>query len=125
MKNVSSCYWSCKSTIYIKIISLIKYGIDKKYEIIGSCKDKWKPGGSTDITLEIDKILNEKIISFLEQNYDYPIISEESDESPDFFKTTGKYWILDPLDGSMNFYRNIPISCISLLYGRIRSHFWG
>ena len=78
-----------------------------------------------DITLEVDRILNEKITSFLDQNYDFPVISEESERSPDFLKITGKYWILDPLDGSMNFYRNIPISCISLALWKAQEPFLG
>ena len=67
-----------------------------------------------DIKLSTDIEINKKIISFLENNFEYPIISEENNNNISFTNYNGLYWIIDPLDGSMNYSRNIPISCISI-----------
>lgn len=67
-----------------------------------------------DIKLELDSYLNEKIISYLRNNFKFEILSEESEKDVDFTTINSLVWIVDPLDGSLNFSRNIPISCISI-----------
>jgi len=42
------------------------------------------------------------------------VLSEEDAKEVDFFKTDGIRWILDPLDGSLNYSRGIPFYCISI-----------
>jgi len=41
----------------------------------------------------------------------FPILAEESGISE---KLGEIYWVVDPLDGTSNFLRNIPISCVSI-----------
>lgn len=66
-----------------------------------------------DIKLQAD-IESEKIIlDILQTNFNYPILTEEAGEVGDFC-TNGKYWIIDPIDGTLNFSKDIPISCISI-----------
>lgn len=67
-----------------------------------------------DIKLNLDAEINNKIISFLANKFQYPILSEEQENQTSFKKYKEKFWIIDPLDGSLNFSRNIPISCISI-----------
>jgi myo-inositol-1(or 4)-monophosphatase len=67
-----------------------------------------------DISIAADKELNRKLIKFLSSKSSYPILSEESDEQFDFAKAKGRIWIIDPLDGSMNFFRGIPMNCVSI-----------
>jgi myo-inositol-1(or 4)-monophosphatase len=67
-----------------------------------------------DISIAADKQLHEKISAFLLSHSDYPILSEEADDQLDFAKAKGPYWIIDPLDGSLNFHRSIPLNCISI-----------
>ena len=68
---------------------------------------------SKDIKLQAD-IESEKIIlDILQKNFNYPILTEEAGEVG-VFCTEGKYWIVDPIDGTLNFSKDIPISCISI-----------
>ena len=61
--------------------------------------------------IKADKMLESVIIQNLQQESDYPILSEESGTH----KGTGEEcWIVDPLDGSVNFLRGLPIYCISI-----------
>ncbi len=65
-----------------------------------------------DIKLASD-VNSEKILKkFIEQKSKYPILGEELGKSQ---KNLGEiFWVLDPLDGTFNYSRNIPISCISV-----------
>lgn len=65
-----------------------------------------------DIKLELDKIVENSIITYLKSRTDYSILSEEIGFVPGSNKQFE--WILDPLDGSLNINRNIPFYCISL-----------
>ncbi|MFH1641478.1 MAG: inositol monophosphatase family protein [Nanoarchaeota archaeon] len=65
-----------------------------------------------DVKIEADHMLHSYIIEKLAQISDYPIVSEENPFNPKFDR--GFCWILDPLDGSLNFSRGIPICCISI-----------
>jgi myo-inositol-1(or 4)-monophosphatase len=67
-----------------------------------------------DIKLKTDKELHEKIVSFLLKSYPYKILSEEDEYNASYTKYENPFWIIDPLDGSLNFSRDIPISCISI-----------
>lgn len=67
-----------------------------------------------DISIMADKLLHKEITGFLGSVSDHPVLSEEAEAPTDFRDFTGFYWIVDPLDGSLNFSRTIPISCVSL-----------
>ena len=67
-----------------------------------------------DIKLKADFEINKKLISFLKNNYPYEILSEEDCNEISYTTFHGSFWIIDPLDGSLNFSRNIPMSCISI-----------
>jgi len=67
-----------------------------------------------DISLSTDKFLNRKIVEYLTDNYSYPVLSEESEEQRDYCSYEGYYWIIDPLDGTLNYSRGIPLTCISI-----------
>ena len=72
-------------------------------ELDSSIGREWK--------IKADKLLESVIISNLRKGSDYPILSEESG----VHKGAGEeYWIVDPLDGSANFSRGLPIYCISI-----------
>lgn len=63
-----------------------------------------------DIKLKADKESEKIILKYLFKS-DYPIISEETrSETPN----TGLRWIVDPLDGSLNFSRRIPNCVVSI-----------
>ena len=64
-----------------------------------------------DIKLQLD-IDAEKIIKdHLASKSSFPILAEESGASNELNEL---YWVVDPLDGTSNFLRNIPISCVSI-----------
>ncbi|MFH2058518.1 MAG: inositol monophosphatase family protein [Pseudomonadota bacterium] len=65
-----------------------------------------------DIKLDGDLISEKAIIQFLHEQTEFNIISEEAGNIVG--QKDGEYWILDPIDGSLNYSRNIPISCISI-----------
>ena len=65
-----------------------------------------------DIKLKAD-ILAEKVIkTIIENESDYPILAEESGYSSNIDSST--FWVVDPLDGTANYARNIPICCVSI-----------
>lgn len=66
-----------------------------------------------DIKLQLDTTSEEKIISSLQSQFDHPILSEESGMNG---QTTlnQPYWIIDPIDGTMNYSRNCPLACVSI-----------
>lgn len=66
-----------------------------------------------DIKLELDKKSEEIIINSLTRDFNYPILSEEIGLTRDIEKDN-PYWIIDPIDGTLNFSRDNPTSCISI-----------
>lgn len=66
-----------------------------------------------DIKLQAD-LESEKIIcEILTNAFPYPILSEESRKISSEEKRS-VYWVVDPLDGSLNFSQDIPLCCISI-----------
>ena len=64
-----------------------------------------------DLKLQIDIDAEEIIKEHITTNSSLPILAEESGESGSL---DGYFWVVDPLDGTSNFLRNIPISCVSI-----------
>ena len=64
-----------------------------------------------DLKLQIDVDTEHLIKAHLGSVSPFPILGEEtgSSENLDEF-----YWVIDPLDGTSNFLRGIPISCVSI-----------
>ena len=64
-----------------------------------------------DLKLQLD-IDTEKIIKdYISSHSNYSILGEETGLSN---KLGEFYWVIDPLDGTSNFLRGIPISCVSI-----------
>ena len=64
-----------------------------------------------DIKLQLDLDTEEIIKEYIASHSPFSILGEEtgiSDELGEF------YWVIDPLDGTSNFLREIPISCVSI-----------
>ena len=65
-----------------------------------------------EVKIRADRELNNILIEKLYKQSSFNIVSEEDDKS---IILEDKYnWILDPLDGSLNYMRGIPMYCISL-----------
>jgi len=68
-----------------------------------------------DIKLQLDKESEQIIVSELNDKFAHPILSEETglvgskeSEAP--------IWIVDPIDGTMNYSRDIPFACVSIAF---------
>lgn len=67
-----------------------------------------------DIKLAVDKGSEDIILKALRKHSGLPILAEEQGTVMGQDTAAGLYWIVDPLDGSLNFFRGIPICCVSI-----------
>ena len=67
---------------------------------------------SKDIKLKADISSENLIKEIIIENSTYPILAEESGKSKEDLGET--FWVVDPLDGTANYNRDIPICCISI-----------
>ena len=65
-----------------------------------------------DIKLKADTTSESLIKEIITSNSEYPILAEESGKSEEDLGET--FWVVDPLDGTANYNRDIPICCISI-----------
>jgi len=65
-----------------------------------------------DVKIKADQEAEKLILKNLARKTSFSILTEESG----YIKKNNQqyHWIIDPLDGSLNYSRNIPISCISI-----------
>jgi myo-inositol-1(or 4)-monophosphatase len=70
-----------------------------------------------DIKLEADLVLNKELTTRLSDIAGIRCLSEENTGLSDIQKEES-FWIIDPLDGSMNFSRKLPLYCISVALWR-------
>lgn len=65
-----------------------------------------------DIKLETDRLCERAIVAAIRERFpDHAILTEESGELPG---PGGYGWIIDPLDGTVNFWRGLPLFCTSI-----------
>jgi len=74
-----------------------------------------KEGGKGLVT-ETDKAAEEAIIGVLQSRSSYSIVGEESGRTPG---SSDLYWVVDPIDGTTNFARGLPlfVTAIALMRG--------
>jgi myo-inositol-1(or 4)-monophosphatase len=65
-----------------------------------------------DIKLKADIEAENIIKSILEKESSFPILAEESGKSKEHLDET--FWVVDPLDGTANYARDIPLCCVSI-----------
>lgn len=65
-----------------------------------------------DIKLQADRDSEAIILEHLATS-DYPVLAEESGQHG-VIETGEPYWVVDPLDGSLNFKREIPFCCLAI-----------
>jgi myo-inositol-1(or 4)-monophosphatase len=66
-----------------------------------------------DVKLEADRSSEKQIITALTKHSSFPILSEEIGYVPSS-KESMFQWIVDPLDGSVNYLAGLPICCVSI-----------
>ena len=64
-----------------------------------------------DIKLKVDQEAEKIITNFLSSHSNIPIMGEEFGASQEL---EDDFWLIDPLDGTSNYYRNIPICSVSV-----------
>src|SRR3954469_13199068 len=68
--------------------------------------------GINNLVTEVDKLSESRIIDVIRAAYPaHTIISEEAGE---LIKPSDYQWIIDPIDGTVNFAHGIPICCVSI-----------
>ena len=67
---------------------------------------------SKDIKLKADVESEEIIKSIITSQSSYPILAEETGKSSEDLGDI--FWVIDPLDGTANYSRSIPICCVSI-----------
>lgn len=65
-----------------------------------------------DIKIQADREAENVILAILSET-GYPVLAEESGEHGTF-ANDAPGWVVDPLDGTMNFARGLPINCVSI-----------
>jgi myo-inositol-1(or 4)-monophosphatase len=85
--------------------TLIKERIDGNFSIE-------KKSGPNDLVTEVDKASEALIMNIIREDFpDHFILSEEIGE----VKMDSSYkWIIDPIDGTVNFANGIPLCCVSI-----------
>lgn len=65
-----------------------------------------------DLVTEVDKLSEEAIVKLIRQTYpDHYILSEEAGK---MVQDSDYKWIIDPIDGTVNYARGVPICCVSI-----------
>lgn len=67
-----------------------------------------------DVKISLDKESEDRIVRFLRERSDFSILSEEEGAIAGRSTDEGLRWIVDPLDGSMNYLHGIPWCCVSI-----------
>lgn len=70
-----------------------------------------------DVKLETDRLCETAIVAAIRERFpDHAILTEESGELPG---PGGYRWIIDPLDGTVNFWHGLPLFCTSIACYRL------
>ena len=66
-----------------------------------------------DIKLRADQLAEAKILEVLGNEFPLPVLTEESGEHGEITETS-RMWVVDPLDGTFNYSRGMPMCCTSV-----------
>ena len=66
-----------------------------------------------DIKLRADQLAEARILDVLSSDFPLPVLTEESGEHGDLTETS-RMWVVDPLDGTFNYSRGMPMCCTSV-----------
>lgn len=71
-----------------------------------------------DVKLQADRAAEDRIVDILAAHSHIPIVAEERVADARVVPVGGLRWIVDPLDGTMNFLQGIPFCCVSVALWR-------
>lgn len=66
-----------------------------------------------DIKLKADQLAEEQILRILQERMPLPVLAEESGEHGGAWEKS-RMWVVDPLDGTFNYSRGLPMCCSSV-----------
>ena len=66
-----------------------------------------------DIKLKADQLAEERILAILQERLPLPVLTEESGEHGGV-QENARMWVVDPLDGTFNYSRGMPMCCSSV-----------
>lgn len=98
-----------------KNIKIAKNAAKKAGKVLSNKKDSLNQSifsSDKDIKLKADIVAENIIKSILEKESSFPILAEESGKSKEHLAET--FWVVDPLDGTANYSRDIPLCCVSI-----------
>ncbi|HBV98544.1 MAG: hypothetical protein JL50_20910 [Peptococcaceae bacterium BICA1-7] len=84
-----------------------------KYLAGPHCSRSVNGSDGRDIRLKADREAESIILDCLLKNTGYPVLTEETGEHGTQ-EDGSPLWIVDPLDGTVNFFRRIPLCCVSV-----------
>ena len=96
-------------------INLAKRAAKESGDLLVNNKSEYNQrlnSNSKDTKLKADIESEDLIKTIITEHSSFPILAEESGKSNDDLGDT--FWVIDPLDGTANYNRNIPICCISI-----------
>ncbi len=97
----------CAINAAIKAGTLLKHGLGTSFEI--SSKE-----GKNNLVTEYDKKAEQTIIEHIKNAFPtHSFLAEESGKSG-IFQSDEIHWIIDPLDGTVNFAHSLPVFCVSI-----------
>ncbi|TGK97392.1 inositol monophosphatase family protein [Leptospira levettii] len=96
----------------LDLASKITKKVGKKLAKKANGKVTTKFSDKHDIKLLEDEESENLIVKYLWKKSEIPILGEENHQETNFLN--GKVWIVDPIDGTVNFSRGIPISSVSI-----------
>lgn len=67
-----------------------------------------------DIKIQADIESETLIRKLLAEETNFSIIGEEKGGDPDLLTKDEYFWVVDPLDGTFNYFRNLPMCCVSI-----------
>ena len=67
-----------------------------------------------DVKLEADRLSEDRIVEIITAESSAPVLAEERAHEAPSVAVAGVRWIVDPLDGTMNYLLGIPFCCVSV-----------
>ncbi|AXR65031.1 inositol monophosphatase family protein [Leptospira mayottensis] len=102
---------------FLQVAQTISYEVGQKLKKRNHSSKRIQSSNLRDVKIGADLESERKIIKYLRKNSNFSILSEESGELNGMVRSDFESrirWIVDPLDGSLNYTKGIPICGISI-----------
>jgi myo-inositol-1(or 4)-monophosphatase len=93
------------------VLKAARAGAKVVFENFGKSKDLRVKGDSKGLVTTTDLAAEKAILEILQNESVYPVLSEESATK---IEMNGPVWVVDPLDGTNNFARSLPLFAVSV-----------